>query len=348
MMRFFNLGTIKRSRNNAVEYGFNLNNSRVILYHEVITDMTLWTMPPVPSYFEDDNNNKRIENAYRSAAYVLKKAMVKVLHLTERDIGVVVRRGIPSDTGLPNGCKWTVIFYDLAQGGGGAILPIIRQAQGSEEKIKEIVQVAIGLCKHQDCIDDDNGCEHPEYKPVDRAEWINAVRVENTENLREAHACKRCVIGVDNRFEEGLDRLDALAVLNAIVSTQGNGSMASTASSMSDNKSVEESETLAKILDKLIAHPNRNAKDVDKKFIQDFRECIANDNMILPAKDKEFICGQKKTKALISWEDKKIAIFLSEKDSDVKDIKPSYDGWELIVISAQIDITDLKNKVKEV
>lgn len=358
MMRFFNLGVIKPrgGRNNGCEFGFtarkSLGGDRVILYHEVITDMTLWTLPPIEDLeqFQIREGQTRsdwvvrIENAYKSAAYALRKAIVGVLHLSERDIGVVVRTGIPSLNALPVGYRHTAVFYDLAQGGGGAILPIIRPAAGHERRIAEIIDEAIRLCSDVDCKAADHGDIHPELIPVSRSEWVNKCREANVGNIREAHACKRCLISFDNRFEDGLDRLDALAVLNRIKQVgQGGGAPVPVA----PTAPIAQEEDLANILDKLIAHPNRNATEADRRFVSDFRTAVGDDHLPRPDTDGQFENGEHGVRALMSWSGKKVAIFSSARMDAVNNVRAAYGDWNLYVIGTGIDIASIIAILKE-
>ena len=166
------------------------------------------------------------------------------------------------------------------------------------------------------------------------------------ESYREAHACKRCIIGLDNRFEEGLDRLDALAVLKRIKEQPQNVHVPGIAIPITP-KPIQSQESLIHILDKLIAHPTRNATDADKQFITNFRAAVDNLDLHAPSQGKEFTNGVVHVRALLSWDDVQIAIFSSAKGLDVETLKPVFDGWQFIVIADQIDIAELIKNLKE-
>lgn len=199
--------------------------ANVAMYHELITDISVWVLPKIEAqlyYFgnseaNDPNANvPRSNRALLSAALILRKVLASdILDVGERDVGVVVRQNIDSSEGvgaLPLEYGPAIVFYDLAQGGGGAVLPITVGAPGLGNRVKASLDAAIALCESV-CSELGFDLQESELIPLSVGEWFNRKVTNETEGFRRQVISDRCFSNEDYRKADDLDIPDALAVL---------------------------------------------------------------------------------------------------------------------------------------
>ena len=323
----------------------DVHNEHEILVHDIITNIVILTIPPMNLPPEFAADNERLRNALLSAMYAIREAVAKKFHVASRDIGAFL-----DDRKLStchNG-QYSYVLYDNAPGGGGLVLPLL---QKEDSPIPEILRKAKDICeKCPECgkiVEKERSQTKP---PVSEGEYRN--RMQELQgavpiDIRLRAACPKCLKQRDH-FHDAylLDRFDAALVIENLLDPKQEVKIGDTKPVTSASLTPGQNhESLAQILDTLIAHPNRYATEVDKRFVSAFRSAIGDDAVAPPTREKEFSNGETKAKALLSWEYAKLAIFSSAKSDDVNLIRPAFDGWCFVVISDHIDMAELKARL---
>ena len=315
------------------------------LVHDIITNIVILTIPD--SCLPDGFDHQRTRNAVLSAMAAIRAETALLFQVESRDIGALLHEDhlSPSHRG-----KYSIIIYDNASGGGGLVLPLLKK---EDSPIPEILGNALKRCR--ECPECGKGIDDAMQSrmPVDEAEYRNAVQKNGgliPGAIRLRAACPKCLKQRDNAREAHLlDRFDAARVIEnlldpkleiKIVDTKPVTPVTSAPLAPKQNQG-----SLAQILDKLIAHPNRNATEVDKRFVSAFRSAIGDDVVATPTVEKEFNNGEVKAKALLCWDEAKIAVFSSAKSDTVNLIRPAFDGWLFVVISDHVDMAELKARL---
>lgn len=206
MMRVLNLGKAAQ--------GFSHNNgegSGPFYIHEFRTDCCHWIINSVT--LPDDWDENRINAAFESAMYALKRAIARTLGVLDRDIGALYKRTI-------NGGRSFVFYDQTAAGGGGFVLRLIKKDTNDEETdnlIHSIMDEALKIVK--DCnhcgLDDQNDPEEP---PKTVSEYVR-----NPQENRLAISCYNCLREFSNQGKhQTLDRYDASVVLRMIANGDDN------------------------------------------------------------------------------------------------------------------------------
>lgn len=183
-----------------------------ILFHEVITNIAIWSIPD--EIFNTHNiNSPRWQTALRSVKYALQAAAARVLNVDSRDIGVLVQR--LQGVRVPH-CTESFVIFDNASGGGGIVLPLY---EPNAPEVTEIVKEAWRLCAECTC----GSTQSPgiEQEPLPMDEYLSKVQGgENVDRIRPTVACSSCLKMFNNRNEHrNLDRWDAAYLLQRILET---------------------------------------------------------------------------------------------------------------------------------
>ena len=192
----------------------NEDENSPLLAHSVRTDAVLWGMVAQQQCFAD---LQREQNAWQSALQAILKAASIVNQTPRRDIeGMIVN--------IDN-TKYFVL-YDGSSSGSSSISKMLvtsgmddaRKSRVSE-LTKKILEKALALCS---C-----GCQNLEngaYNPMDHFTVITE-REDNPEvEIRDYHACYKCLMSYDNqKLHSKLDAYDAAVILNAMLGNQPTG-----------------------------------------------------------------------------------------------------------------------------
>lgn len=196
-----------------------LDDNNAILKAEHMTDFAIWLLPDLSrdGYFGSDGAESRIRSALKSAAFILRRVLVtEVLKVDELDVGVCVKGKLALEEGygeMPPGFCHGFVFFDMAQGGGGVVLPLTMSSNEHIEKIHATLDASIVLCEKALV-----GVEEVDWadRPVDFAEWKNLERAGTTKGCRRQVFRSCCFSSQDMRFRDGLDIPDALRVLKIL------------------------------------------------------------------------------------------------------------------------------------
>ena len=184
-----------------------------ILFHEVITNIAIWSIPD-EVFDMHDINDQRWQTALRAVKYAIQAAAARVLKVDSRDIGVLVQRlqGVQ----VPH-CTESFVIFDNASGGGGIVLPLYDH---NAPEVTEIVKEAWKLCACCKC----GGTNAPpiEQDPVSIEEYRSKLQGgDDVADYRPSVACSSCLKMFNNRSEHrDLDRWDAAYLLKRILETQ--------------------------------------------------------------------------------------------------------------------------------
>lgn len=206
LMRYINAGI------DGNGYPPNAGEDPEVLFHEVITNIAIWSIPD--EIFNTLNfKNLRRQTALRSVKYALQAAAARVLNVDSRDIGVLVQR--LQGVRVPH-CTESFVIFDNASGGGGIVLPLY---EPNAPEVTEIVKEAWRLCAECTC----GGTQSPgiEQEPLPMDEYLSRVQGgENVDRIRPTVACSSCLKMFNNRNEHrNLDRWDAAYLLQRILET---------------------------------------------------------------------------------------------------------------------------------
>jgi hypothetical protein len=225
MMDFYNPGF----KGEGYKHNFrgSVGEKNVALYQELITDITLFVLPDITNINGFGGSevgaelSQRAKNAIRAASLILRRVLVTdILCVSERDVGVCVKHGIECEDGegaIRQVHRSVMVLFDLAQGGGGAVLPISKSSPSCGENMVKAVDTAIALCKR--CLNK-NGVvfdmSTQRLEPQTFAEWRNLENANLTEGKRLQCFDSECFSPEDTRRLDGLDIPDALVVLERI------------------------------------------------------------------------------------------------------------------------------------
>lgn len=213
-MRYINAGVKGKGFKHRTKNG---ENKQLVLYHEVITNIAIWSIPDcVFNVFNDlfSSDSPRRQAALRSVKYAIQTVAARLLNIEERDLSVLVQK--LQGPSVPH-CTESFILFDNASGGGGMVLPLYNP---DAPEIRQIIEGAYDLCANCTC----GGTHQPdvnlEPKPLSvyRAELQAG---NNVENIRPVVACASCLKMHSNRQEhQNLDRWDAALILRSILDTR--------------------------------------------------------------------------------------------------------------------------------
>ena len=334
MMRYYNTapdGNGFMRSGHAVSRGGGAGavGSRRVLYHSTMTNIVIWALPNIrrsPLFVCDDG---RALNALHSAAAAIRRAAARVLHVNDRDVDVILKRdyvvkqNVEGYVDALGGYPDCIVLFDVAKGGGGAILPLTPLAEGFEEKTSEVISEAIRLCEVCEC--GGNSSLHPERRPVKRAEWNNKCRDLHTqrENVRELCSCPNCLKAMSNVRLEGLDRLDALAVLRLL---RGDAATMGRGEAVADVESGGEVDAWAAYFREYLASAGGDLSESDRRWLE---ELVGNVSQLPTPQERGEIAGLPKCTAEFVWADRKIALFMSDQKEDMKMLDDYGHGWRM-------------------
>ena len=206
MMRVLNLGKAAQ--------GFPYNNGEgpgPFYIHEFRTDCCHWIINSVT--LPDDWDENRINAAFESAMYALKRAIARTLGVLDRDIGALYKRTI-------NGGRSFVFYDQTAAGGGGFVLRLIKKDESDDDTdrlIHSIINEALKIvsdCKHCGLDNQDDAIKPP--KTV--SEYVRKPQA-----YRLGISCYNCLREFSNQGKhQTLDRYDASVVLRMIANGDDN------------------------------------------------------------------------------------------------------------------------------
>ena len=184
--------------------------------HEVQTNIAIWQLGGGGALRNVWNDEVRMEKAYLSALYAVRRSAAKELKIATRDLGCLLKRNF--ETG-----SYDFVFFDKAVGGGGWALALALQSaedHTTTKRIQRILEDAIASLDSCQCrceMDVENPSrltlDEQRRKPVTLPEF-KAQNPNQQSHHRPAVACYKCLKDYDNQSEQAeLDRWDALAVL---------------------------------------------------------------------------------------------------------------------------------------
>lgn len=339
MMRYYNTapdgnGFMRSGHAVSRVGGMGTVGQRRVLYHSTMTNIVIWALPSIrrsPPFVHDD---VRALNALHSAASAIRRAAARVLHVNDRDVDVilkrdyVVRQNVEGYVDALGGYPDCIVLFDVAKGGGGAILPLTPLAEGFEEKTSEVLSEAIRLCEACEC--GGNSSLHPERTPVKRAEWNNKCRDlrGQPEDVRELCSCPNCLRAVSNVRLEGLDRLDALAVLKLIRGDVAVPRHAEVAVGAGESVSTDipEANLRAAYFREYLASAGGDLEEADRRWLEE----LAAKTLPLPIpEERGEIVGLPDCTAEFVWPERKIALFMSDQKEDMKRLADYGHGWRM-------------------
>lgn len=199
------------------EVGDDKPDKAYYFVHEVQTNIAIWQMgggQALRSCWENDE--KRVEKAYLSALYALRRSIAKELSIDSRDLGCLLKRNL--ETG-----NYDFVFFDKAAGGGGWALALTMQSREDEttaRRIQKVLEDAIQSLHNCNCkceMDVENPsqltADEQKRKPVTLPEF-KSKNLNEQPRFRPVVACYCCLKDYDNQSEQTeLDRWDALTVL---------------------------------------------------------------------------------------------------------------------------------------
>jgi len=206
--------------------GFDPNNQKFSLYHNVKTDIAIWL--PKAFLFAAGGKLHALQNQVLPGGWnrlrpAMQSALEALLRAATLELGVADREIAGLMYPYPNGGGVGFVLFDESSGGGGAVLPLVLSGNPHIDTprhtlIERIVRKAIDLCKNCNECDPQQafGQINLNLPPLTREAWINAATQQTQYRVRQS--CYKCLRSYGNqRHHHLLDRGDAVVVLEALL-----------------------------------------------------------------------------------------------------------------------------------
>ena len=197
--------------------GFRISHIDCFLVHEVQTNIAIWSLQGYQDLDHEWGDPHRIEYAYQSAMYALRRAIGEVLSVSTKDIGCLAKFNAVRG-------NYDLVFFDRSAGGGGCAFALTKKGKedhDADDRIRAIVLKAIEILKGCSCAP--YGYDHCDLTPEEALKIPRALSDYVT--IRDDHAndrttvsCYHCLKDYDNQsIQDYLDRWDGIRVLELLL-----------------------------------------------------------------------------------------------------------------------------------